>query len=40
MGQLTSESANKADELAQQDQSNSQDGGAMQTAFEQANLVE
>ena len=40
MGQLASESANKVDELAQQDQSNSQDGGAMQTAFQQANLVE
>ncbi len=40
MEQLASESANEADELAQQDQSNSQDGGAMQTAFQQANLVE
>ena len=40
MGQLASESANKVDELAQQDQSNSQDEGAMQTAFQQVNLVE
>ena len=40
MGQLASENANKVDELAQQDQSNSQDGGAMQTAFQQANRVE
>ena len=40
MEQLASESANEADELAQQDQSNSQGGGAMQTAFQQANRVE
>lgn len=40
MGQLASESANEVDELAQQDQSNSQAGDAMQTAFQQANLVE
>ena len=40
MGQLASESANEVNELAQQDQSNSQAGDAMQTAFQQANLVE
>lgn len=40
MGQLASESANEVDELVQQDQSNSQAGDAMQTAFQQSNLVE
>lgn len=40
MGQLGSEGANEAAELEQQDQSNSQDGGTMQTALQQANLVE
>ena len=40
MGELASGSANEVDEQAQQDQSNSQDGGTMQTALQQANLVE
>ena len=40
MGQLASESANEVDELAQQEQNDNQVGDAMQTAFQQANLVE
>ena len=40
MGELASESVNEADELEQQDQSNNQDGGTMQTALKQAELVE
>ena len=40
MGQLGSGSANETDRSSQQEQNDSQDRGAMQTAFQQANLVE
>lgn len=40
MGQLESGSANETDQSLQQEQNDSQAGGAMQTAFQQANLVE
>ena len=40
MGQLGSGNTNETDQLSQQEQNNSQDGGAMQTALQQVNLVE
>ena len=40
MGQLGGGDTNETDPSAQQDQSDNQSGGAMETAFEQANLVE
>ena len=40
MGQLGRGDTNETDPSAQQDQSDNQSGGAMETAFEQANLVE
>lgn len=39
MGQLGSASANETDQSSQQEQNDSQAGGAMQTAFQQANRV-
>ena len=39
MGQLRSVTADETNQLSQQEQSNSQDGGAMQTALQQANLT-
>ena len=40
MGQLGNESANETDPSSQQEKNDSQDRGAMQTAFQQANRVE
>ena len=39
MGQLRSVTADETNQLSQQEQSNSQDGGTMQTALQQANLT-
>ena len=40
MGQLGGENTNEVDELVQQEQNDNQAGDVMQTAFQQANLVE
>ena len=40
MGQLGSGNTNETDQLSQQEQNNNHDGGAMQTALQQVNLVE
>jgi len=40
MGQLGGGSANETDQASQQEQNDSQAGGAIQTAFQQANVVE